>query len=259
MTFVQPVVLLGIGEMGGVFARALLRSGSPVFPVRRHDDLGTAAAAVPSPSLVLVTVGEDDLDPVLSNMPAPWRSRVGLIQNELLPRSWEPHGISDPTVGAVWFEKKAGRPVTVIIPSPFAGPAAGMLASALVSIGIAAFEVDRGDLLSHLIAKNCYILTANIAGLRVGGNVGALWNQHRRLADAIVEDVLVIQEALVGAAVDRERAIAGMAEAFAGDPDHGTTGRSAPRRLQRALDQAAAAGLDVPALRAIGQEQGLVV
>ena len=31
----EPIVLVGIGEMGGVFARAFLRAGHPVYPVNR--------------------------------------------------------------------------------------------------------------------------------------------------------------------------------------------------------------------------------
>ncbi len=32
-----PVVLIGVGEMGGVFARGLLRLGHPVYPVPREQ------------------------------------------------------------------------------------------------------------------------------------------------------------------------------------------------------------------------------
>jgi hypothetical protein len=45
-----------------------------------------------------------------------------------------------------------------------------------------------------------------------------------------------------------------MLEAFAADPEHGATGRSAPLRLRRALDHAAAAGIEVPAMAEIARE-----
>jgi len=82
----QRVVIVGMGEMGGVFARAFLGAGHPVFPVTRGQSLTDAAAIVPDPALALITVGEDDLDGVLTSLPGVWRSRFGLIQNELLPR-----------------------------------------------------------------------------------------------------------------------------------------------------------------------------
>jgi len=57
----QPVVLVGIGEMGGVFARGLLRSGHPVHPVTREQSMAELAIDLPSPELVLIAVGEKDL------------------------------------------------------------------------------------------------------------------------------------------------------------------------------------------------------
>lgn len=243
-------MIVGMGEMGGVFGRAFLTAGHPVYPVRRGDDIGAMAESLPDPALVLVTVGEDDLDSVLPTLSDAWHRSIGLIQNELVPRTWEAHGIEDPTVAVVWFEKKPGRPVTVIVPTPVGGPAAALVVNALASLGIDAFEVGGEDLVGALVAKNLYILTANIGGLRTGGTVSDLWSD-RNLADAIVDEVLAIQEYLVGSPVDRDRAVATMVEAFEADPGHGATGRSAPRRLERALGHAEAAAIDAPVLREI--------
>ena len=114
-------------------------------------------------------------------------------------------------------------------------------------------------LIDALVAKNLYILTANIAGLRTGGTVAELWDDHHPLATSVASEVLDIQDWLVGHPVDRERTTAGMIEAFRGDPDHGTTGRSAPRRLERAIRHARKAGIDTPVLIEIGREAGLTV
>jgi hypothetical protein len=253
------ITLIGVGEMGAVFSHALLRTGHPVFPALRSTSAADAYRRNPDPELVLVTVGEDDLGPVLEELPGAWRSRVGLIQNELLPRDWVRHGIESPTVAVVWFEKKPGRATRVIIPTPVAGPHAEMMVEALASIDIPAEEISNEALIDALVAKNLYILTANIAGLRTGGTVSDLWDDHHELASAVAAEVLDIQDWLVGSPVDRERATAGMVEAFLGDPDHGTTGRSAPRRLERAIRHARAAGIETPLLVAIGRENGLAV
>lgn len=255
----QPVALIGVGEMGAVFSHALLRSGHPVFPILRSTSVTEAARVVPDPSLALVTVGEDDLRGSLDQLPEEWRSRVGLIQNELLPRDWRSHGITSPTVAVVWFEKKQGRATKVLIPTPIAGPQAVLLVDALTSIGIPSEPIPDDDLVDALIAKNLYILTANIVGLRTGGTVSELWNDHRPLASAVVSEILQIQEWLVGAPVDPDRAVGGMVRAIEGDPDHGTTGRSASRRLERAIDHARSAGIETPTLREIGREAGLSV
>lgn len=248
----DPVVLIGIGEMGGVFARGLLRRAHPVFPVTRAVDMESVARKVPTPALALVAVAEDDLHAVLERLPHPWRTRLGLLQNELLPRDWIAHGLTAPTVISVWFEKKKGQDVKVIVPSPVYGPRARLLADALQSLEIPSVALSGEEELEfELVRKNLYILTTNIAGLEVGGTVGQLWSQHRQLGEAVAADVLSIQEALVGHPLPRERLVTAMVEAFEGDPEHRCMGRSAPQRLQRALDQARAAALEVPTLERI--------
>ncbi|MFV9672260.1 MAG: hypothetical protein ACNYZH_03455 [Acidimicrobiia bacterium] len=255
----QPITLIGVGEMGAVFSHALLRSGHPVFPILRSTSVMEAARVIPEPALALVTVGEDDLHESLGHLPEDWRSQAGLIQNELLPRDWQRHEIASPTVAVVWFEKKQGRATKVLIPTPIAGPRAVLLVDALDSIGIPAEPISDDDLVDELVAKNLYILTANIAGLRTGGTVSELWDDHRPFASAVVSEILQIQEWLVGAPVDPDRAIEGMVRAIEGDPGHGTTGRSAPRRLERAIDHARSAGIEIPTLMEIGREAGLRV
>ena len=247
-----PVILIGIGEMGSVFARGFLRNGHPVYPVTRQTDLAEAAQQLPSPELVLVAVAENDLHAVLEQIPAAWSGRIALLQNELLPGDWQQHGLTQPTVISVWFEKKKGQDVKVLIPSQVYGPQAEALQQCLGSLDIPARIVaDENELLFELVLKNVYIVTTNCAGLVTGGTVSELWNRHRDLAEAIAREVIQIQEALTGREFPADRLIAGMLEAFDGDPDHGCMGRSAPARLARALQQADAAGLQVPRLREI--------
>ena len=255
----DTITLVGVGEMGAVFAHALLRSGHPIFPVLRSTPVAAAVDRNPDPGLALVTVAEDDLHPVLENLPIEWRSNVGLIQNELLPRDWIRHGIETPTVAVVWFEKKPGRTTRVLVPTPVAGPWAGELVAALTAIDIPAEHVADDELIHALVAKNLYILTANIGGLRTQGTVTDLWNGHRAFASTVASEVLDIQDWLVGEPVDRDRAVEGMVAAIDGDPEHATTGRSAPRRLERAIEYARTAGIETPMLIEIGQEAGLSV
>ena len=248
----QETIIIGLGQLGRVFAGGLLRGGSAVIPVNRGDDMGAIAAAHPSPQLVLVAVAESDLHAVLSGMPRAWKDRAGLIQNELLPRDWRAHGIDNPTVISVWFEKKKGTDAKPLIASPAAGPGAELLVRALAAIDIPARKVESGgEMLFELVRKNVYILTANIAGLKTGGTVSELWRSHESFARQVADEVMDIQDWLTGVKNDRARLIAGMLEAFEGDPLHGCTGRSAPARLARALQNADAAGLAVPALRAL--------
>ncbi|MCG6976119.1 MAG: hypothetical protein LJE56_06850 [Acidiferrobacterales bacterium] len=248
----KPVVLIGLGEVGGVFARGLLRNGHPVFPVTRDMDLAQMAQEISEPEAVIVAVAENDLHPALEAVPAVWRDRLVLLQNELLPRDWQQHQLDNPTVISVWFEKKPGQDFKVLIPSPVYGPHAQLIADALAAIKIPARVLDSAEALElELVIKNVYILTTNIAGLECGGTVSALWKKHERIARAVASDVIEIQTFLVGHALDAKKLIEGMLDAFDGDPDHKCMGRSAPARLERALHQADEAGLAVAKLREI--------
>lgn len=249
---IDSVVIVGLGQLGRVLAGGFLRSGNPVVPVNRGDDMGAVAAQHPEPKLVLVAVAENDLPATLGALPACWRARIGLIQNELLPRDWLIHEITRPTVLPVWFEKKKGTDAKPLLPTPVFGPATDLVVGALEAIDIPVRTLESEEaLLYELVRKNLYILTTNIAGLRTAGTVGQLWTDHRDFATQVAEEVLDIQEWLTGRKSDRAKLMAGLAEAIAADPLHLCTGRSAPARLARALSHGDQAGLALPVLRSI--------
>jgi len=248
----QPSVIIGIGELGSVFARGLLCGGHPVYPVTRGMNMVEEAKAIPDPALVLLAVAESDLYATLDQIPEPWRDKLCLLQNELLPRDWQAHALHDPTVIAVWFEKKQGQDVKVLLPSPIYGPQAILIQSALEAIDIPACTLASADqLLYELVRKNVYILTINIAGLVTAGTVAELWRDHQPLTREIADEIISIQEWLTDEELPRDRLIEGMLEAFAGDPGHKCLGRTALSRLRRALNYADETGLAVPKLREI--------
>lgn len=255
-----PVVIVGLGELGSVFARGLLRLGHPVVPVLRSTPVAALSEAHPDPALVLVAVGEDDLAPALGDLPPQWLSRVALVQNELLPGQWAAAGVEQPTVAVVWFEKKAGKEPHDVVPTVLAGPRANLLARCLEGLGIAHRLVPETELLHELVAKNLYILVLNLAGLLVEGTAGDLLTVHRATLDELTEDVIHLQRALVGtdaaARLDSARLIAALETAIASDPAHGLAGRSAPRRLERNLQHARRLGLDLPTFERLAARQG---
>ena len=247
----KSVVVVGLGEMGSVFARGFLRTGYTVHPVTRGVEMQAVAEEMPQPELVLIAVGEADLHEQLIKIPPAWKDRLVLLQNELLPRDWQRHNL-EPTVISVWFEKKKGQDSKVIIPSPVYGKQAQQVADALASIDITSTVLaDEAALLHELVLKNVYILTTNIAGLEVGGNVGQLWDEHRIVAESVVTDVIRLQEALTGKTLDHQALIDSMVNAFNGDREHMCMGRSAAVRLQRALMLAKQNELTLPMLERI--------
>ncbi len=248
----KPVVIVGQGEMGKVFNCGFVALGCEVQVVLRRDNMAEVAARTAEPELVLIAVGEADLQSTLAEIPGVWRDRVALLQNELLPADWQQHDF-DPTVISVWFEKKKDQDVKVLIPSPVYGKHAQLLVAALSAIEVPARVVaDEADLLSELILKNVYIITTNIAGLHVGGTVGELWRKHRELAQDIAREVMQLQFAMTGEIFEPGKLMKGMLEAFNGDLDHKCMGRSAPARLERALTLAKQYKISMPTIEQIG-------
>jgi len=249
----KPIIVLGIGELGSVFARSFLKNNYPVYPITRTTDIDELKANI-DPELILVCTAEGDLQSALSSIPVEWKDRVAMMQNELLPRDWESHNFTNPTVISVWFEKKKGMDSKVLISSPAYGPKAQILVDSLALIDIPAHAVASEDeLLFELVLKNLYILTTNIAGLAIksGANVDDLRNNHLDLMRKVSTDVLKLQESLTGKIFNESDLEQGMIKAFEGDLEHGCMGRSAPARLDRALELAKELDLEVPALQKI--------
>lgn len=250
-----PIVVVGIGNMGSVFSTGFLSTGYPVYPVLLGMDMAQAAAKFPDPLLVLVAVSEDDLHTTLGSLPDQWKDRVGLLQNELMPRDWEMHSIANPTVAAAWFEKRKTTAPMLYFPTPVYGPHAGVIEGALNALDLPTFRIDtREQLVFELVRKNLYIVTKNIVGL-VGKKptVGEVWAAHPNIFMEAAREVLAIQEWLAGEPLPGERLLEHMVQDIEQQPEKGSAGSSAPRRLSRMLGYAAEAGIDTPRLRAIQQ------
>jgi len=248
----KPVVMMGVGEMGGVFSRGLLKNGYPVYPLNRNTEDLEEFLSKSDWEAIFVSVGEKDLEGALKSIPDDCKDKLILLQNELLPSHWKMHNINEPTIISVWFEKKFPRDYKVIIPSVVYGPKAALVSDSLKCLNIPTKILKSSDeLLGELIIKNLYILTTNIAGLEVGGNVGDLWANHQPLAAQVVDNILDIQFILAGQELDRQVLIKGMLEAFKGDPEHKCTGRSALNRLDRTIMCADQYGLAIEKLRKI--------
>ena len=251
----KPIVILGIGELGSVFARAFLKNNYPVYPITRKTNIKKLASSI-DPELILVCTGEADLQTALAQIPESWKDRVTMMQNELLPRDWASYQFMDPTVISVWFEKKKGMDSKVLISSPVFGRKAQILVDSLALIDIPAHVLnDEAQLLFELVLKNLYILTTNIAGMAIepGANVESLHTHHLALMREVSSDIIKLQSSLTGKKFDQIALEKSMIKAFEGDLEHGCMGRSAPARLNRALQLAKEFDLDLPALQKIKQ------
>jgi hypothetical protein len=248
----QPVVIVGPGQIGSILAQGFLQISFPVYPVTRQMAIPAEAAEIPDPLFVLVAVKEEQLHPVLGEIPGPWRDRLALLQNELLPRDWQEHGLPHPTVLVAWFERRKTGAPDPYYPSPVYGPQAGPLFAALQALNLPAYLLDDPDeLLIQLARKNLYILSKNIAGLVEQGTVGEVWAARQGLFREVAEEVFSIQEWLAGARLPHERLMKQLAADIETLPEKPIRGSTAPARLRRAIGYAKRAGLAVPRLHAI--------
>ncbi len=250
-----PVVIVGMGELGGEFAKGFLRCGYPVVPVLRGMSLEQTAGEVPAPVLVVVTVAESDLHAVLAGLPENWRDRVALVQNELTPADWQRHGLDEVTVAVVWFEKKPDRPLTDILFTPIHGSRAMPLIEALGKLGVETrLLTGEDELIFELARKSLYILTLNITALEVDASAGQIWRRHRKLARLVAMEVMQVLELRFARSLPKEALIDAMSEGIDDFPDRPARGRRARQRLERIVGEAMSAGLKVPTLERIARQ-----
>jgi ketopantoate reductase len=243
-----PVLVVGLGQLGSIFATGFLKSGAVVVPVLRGSVIPDVDA-----QLVLLAVGEDDLAPALASVPLRLRDRVVLLSNELAPDDWQDL-VAEPTCAIVWFEKKAGRAEHVIAPTLVFGPHAERVRSALALLGIASeVRVEGRDF--ELVRKTLYILCSNFGGLEFGGTTGELAQHHADALQPIFDDVLAIEQRRAGNVPMDPNALrnALFSDLFA-DPNHAARGRTSEARLRRTLGRAKRFGIHVETLEALAKK-----
>ena len=252
----QPIVIIGIGELAGVLARAFLRNGYPVCPITRGMDIEKEAKNLPDPQMVVVGVAEKDYPVVKQTMPMQWKNNLVLIQNELLPTDWEKYKVRNPTIMSVWFEKKKGIDYNPLLPSPIYGPMAEIISGSLEQLEIPCKVLGSDDdLLSELVLKNVFVFTINIAGLVLaeGTTTSILWEKDRQFALDVADEIIDLQESITGKKFSRDKLKEGLVAGLKGDPHHKCKGRSAHGRLIRTIEAADAADLKLKTIRGVSR------
>jgi hypothetical protein len=247
-------LIVGMGELGGVFALGLLRRGISIVPVLRSTTTESVVERCKEPALCVITVGEDELSAVLDSWLRRYSDRWVLVQNELRPSEWERRGLPSPTVAIVWFEKKPGRDVRALVSTPVFGQHAAVIVNALSSLGLPAHvETDLERLVLELALKNLYILSMNFGGLVHDADVGTLWSEHRSLVEQICDEVIELESTQMQRALPGRSLKLELERIISVDPRHAAKGRSARNRLARTLATARGFGLPTPTLDEIAR------
>ncbi len=136
----EPIYIIGTGEVGRRLSQALRTSRSEVIEVTRRE--GWDHATHDPDGVRLVCVREEDLALVLDRLAGvPDRSIICIQNGWIRPvLSGTPHV----TRGLVWFTSK-GDFFEILRPSPFHGPFADDLTSRLTAGGIPATSVTNAE------------------------------------------------------------------------------------------------------------------
>ena len=151
----EPIHIIGPGEVGRRLARALRASGSEVVEVTRRE--GWDRAAHDPDGVRLVCVREEDLSAVLDALEGVPRGSIVCVQN-----GWIRPVLSDApdvTLGLIWFTSK-GDFFRILRPSPFHGPHGAEIAARLTAGGVPATSVDStefAELEADKMGFNCIV------------------------------------------------------------------------------------------------------
>ena len=248
----RDLVVVGLGQLGSLYADGAQRAGFRVTPVGRTDNLAAIVASVPAAPL-LIAVGESDLAAVLAAIPPPQRDDLILLQNELFPSDWEPI-TPHPTVLVVWLNRKHDRPSEVARPTAVHGRHADIVATVHTALGLPCTVLTSpADRNLELVGKYAFIITVNGLGVAADRTVEAWRRADPARVEALVGEGVTLGEARLGHPVDRAAAHRMVIEALEALPTMPVRGRSAGARVARGLAVARARGIDIPVLSAIAQ------
>jgi hypothetical protein len=253
----RDLIVMGLGELGSLYANAALKHGMRVTPLTRKLAPASALSQAPSATPILVAVGEADLDVALESLPSDRRGSLILLQNELFPRQWARFTTHTPTVMAPWLLKKKGEPLLVARSTPVFGQFAPLMVELHQVLGFEAEVLpDEAALHQAIVDKYAFILTVNALGLLEDLSLGD-WSTK----DPVQVDALAREAALLGAKlvheesemesarpIDIDASVAQVRVGMRAMAAMRARGRTAKSRVERATANAARFGVPVPSL-----------
>lgn len=245
----QEMIVVGLGELGQLYASAALKLGLRVTPLLRKSPREDALSGVSETAPVLVAVGENDLNQALSSLPAQRLAQLILLQNELFPSTWRAF-TPNPTVMVPWLLKKKGEPLLVARSTPVFGQHAELVEKLHVALGFQAERLPTAVALHQAIVdKYAFILTVNALGLIRDVTLGEWLSQGPEQVDAFAREAALLGERLVGQPVDLTQTLREVRSGFQHMGGMRARGRTAKARVLRAVEHATSFSFETPALQ----------
>ncbi len=159
---IKHFTVIGVGQIGGVFAQGALRLGARVQAFTRQRPLTSQDQLEPD-ELIVVSTPEGEHERVFAAIPESLYSHVCLVQNELLLIGAEQ--LTSANWGMIWFSKKAGTGIDVCGTNAFVGPQAEAFAEVLRASNLEAETVRAAERGRIAAEKYAFILALNALGL----------------------------------------------------------------------------------------------
>jgi ketopantoate reductase len=182
---IERAYVIGMGEVGRRIAGALAATGTEIVPVTRAAGWDDALSTRRGPRIVCV--GEPQLADAVERLQRVDPASLVFVQNGWIRP--ELAGLESATRGLIWFTSK-GDFFTELRPSPFSGPLAGELATALGLGGLAAEALDdqafRGAE-AEKMGFNCVVgLPLAVHGVTLGDYLSQCPGEARAVFDEAV-------------------------------------------------------------------------
>lgn len=249
------LTVIGLGNLGRLYAGGALKAGRVVCPVNRGDDVVAALARSGPGDPVLVGVGEAALPAVCAALPAERRADAILVQNGLARPRMRELGVGGATLAVVWTLEKPSFARLESLPMGAYGPQATFMREATAAIGLRCAtsgiegSTDAGiDEGTDAAAKHAFILAINALGLVRPITVGEWLESDPARVDAFVAEGARLAGPMLGVQADPTK-VAGRARAgMSGFGALPCRGRTALDRVDAARAFAATRGIPTPAL-----------
>lgn len=178
------IEIVGKGRIGGMVA-ALARAAGV-----EHRLLGRGEPLGEGPGPVLVATRNDDLEAVLSMVPAARGADLVFVQNGVLAPWLRARGWGQGTIGVLYVAVDAPgaapRPGGV---SVFCGPQAGAVARLLDGGGVPARAVGVEELRAEVGVKLAWICVLGVLGQATGLRAGEVAEAHEDALRALCEEL----------------------------------------------------------------------